>query len=214
MAQVKPKRAYASKLRQQQATLTRLRILDAAQRLFSQRGYAATTMDAVAAEAEVATDTVYASFGTKAGLLHKLLDVRIGGDEAPVALLDRAGPQQVRAESNQKRQIAGFAADVAGIQERAVPVDDIMRSAAAVDPEIAALRSRMQGFRYENMKQFVSWLTARGPLRDGMSEEDAGAVVWTLAGPDVYRLLRRERGWSRERYVSWLADTLTRTLLP
>lgn len=214
MRKVKPKRQYTSKLRQEQARLTRLRILDTAQRLFTQRGYGATTMEAIASEAGVAIDTVYASFGTKAGLLHKLLDVRVGGDDAPVALLDRAGPQRVRAEPDQERQIASFAADIAGIQERAAPVDDIMRSAAAVDPEIANLRAQMQGFRYDNLKRFVSWLAANGPLRAGLSRQDAAAVVWTLAGPEVYRLLRTDRGWSRARYVSWLADTLTKTLLP
>jgi len=214
MTPVKAKRQYTSTLRQQQASQTRARILDTAQRLFTQRGYGATTMENIASEAGVATDTVYATFGTKAGLLHKLLDVRVGGDDAPVALLDRAGPQKVRAETNQKKQIATFAADVAQIQERAVPVDDIIRSAAAVDPEIAAFRARMHGLRYDNMRRFVSWLAAKGRFRPGIGEEEAAAIVWTLAGPEVNRLLRTDRGWSRERYVAWLADTLVRTLLP
>jgi AcrR family transcriptional regulator len=213
MAGVKAKRQYTSALRQQQASQTRARILDTAQRLFTQRGYGATTMEAIASEAGVATDTVYATFRTKAGLLHNLLDVRVGGDDSPVALLDRAGPQKVRAEPSQRRQIASFAADVSEIQERAVPVDDIMRSAAGVDPEIAVLRARMHAFRYQNMRKFVSWLAAKGPLRAGISEEEASAIVWTVAGPEVHRLLRTERGWSRDRYVAWLADTLTRTLL-
>jgi len=213
MPRVKAKRQYTSTLRQAQASQTRARILDTAQRLFTQRGYAATTMEVIASEAGVATDTVYAAFGTKAGLLHKLLDVRVGGDDLPVALLDRTEPRKVRAEPSQRKQIAGFAADVAQIQERAVPVDDIIRSAAAVDPEIAAFRARMHGFRYDNMRQFVSWLAANGSFRGGISQDEAAAVVWTLAGPEVHRLLRTERGWSRERYAAWLADTLTRTLL-
>src|ERR1700694_555707 len=95
---VKAKRQYASTLRQQQASETRLRILDAAQRLFTDRGYGATTVESIASEAGVATDTVYAVFRNKAGLLHKLLDVRVGGDDAPVSLIDREGPQTVKAE--------------------------------------------------------------------------------------------------------------------
>jgi hypothetical protein len=63
------------------------------------------------------------------------------------------------------------------------------------------------------MHKFVSWLASNGPFREGISEEDASAIVWTLAGPEVNRLLRTERGWSRDRYVAWLADALTRTLL-
>jgi AcrR family transcriptional regulator len=213
MAGVKRKRTYDSSLRRQQASQTRLRILDAAQRLFSDRGYGATTMEAIAAEAGVATDTVYASFRNKAGVLHRLVDVRVGGDEAPVAILDREGPQKVRVEPSQRRQVTFFAADVARILERARPVDDIMRGAYGVDPEIAALRTRMEGLRYENMRQLVSWLASNGPLRGGITEEEGAAIVWTLASPEVHGLLRRDRGWSLDRYVAWLSDTLTRTLL-
>jgi AcrR family transcriptional regulator len=207
------KRPYTSALRQQQASETRSRILDAAQRLFTERGYGATSIEAIASEAGVATDTVYASFRTKAGVLHKLLDVRVGGDDAPVQLLDRKGPQGVRTEPTQQRQVAGFAADVAEILERARPVDDIMRGAAAVDPEIAALRARMQGLRYDNIRQFVSWLAANGPFRGGIGEEEAAAIIWTLASPEVHGLLRDGRGWALDRYVAWLGDTLARTLL-
>ena len=213
MAGVKRKRTYDSSLRKQQASQTRLRILDAAQRLFSDRGYGATTMEQIATHAGVATDTVYASFRNKAGVLHRLLDVRVGGDETPIAILDREGPQKVRGEPSQRRQVAAFAADVAQILERVRPVDDIMRSASGVDPEIAALRTRMQGLRYENMRQLVTWLASNGPLRGGITEEEAAAIVWTIASPEVHGLLRRDRGWSLDRYVAWLSDTLTRTLL-
>ena len=213
MPRVKSKRPYRSTLRQEQASQTRLRILDAAQRLFTDHGYGATTMESIAAEAGVATDTVYASFGTKAGVLHKLLDIRVGGDDSPVRLLDREGPKAVRALPTQKSQVAGFAADITEILERARPVDDIMRGAAAVDPEIAALRGRMQQTSYDNIRQFVLWLSAKGPFRGGMSEEEATAHVWTLASPEVHGLLRRERKWTKDRYTAWLADTLSRTLL-
>jgi len=214
VSKVKGVRRYDSSLRTAQAGQTRLRILEAAQQLFAERGYAATTMDAIASAAGVAPDTVYASFGSKTGLLHRLLDVRVGGDEAPVPLLEREGPKSVRALPTQRRQVVGFAADISEILERARPVDDIMRGAAGVDPEIAALRGRMQETRYENIRQFVSWLAAKGPFRGGMSEQEAAAHVWTLASPEVHGLLRRERGWTKDRYAAWLADTLTRTLLP
>jgi AcrR family transcriptional regulator len=213
VAGVKAKRAYDSSLRKQQASQTRLRILDAAQRLFTDRGYGATSIESIALEAGVATDTVYASFGNKAGVLHKLLDVRVGGDDSPVALLEREGPQKVRAEPTQRRQLVAFAADIVQILERARPVDDIMRGAGSVDPEIAALRAGMQELRHRNMRQLVSWLAARGPFRGGVSEEEAAAIIWTLASPEVHGLLRRDRGWSVERYVAWLSDTLSRTLL-
>jgi AcrR family transcriptional regulator len=171
-------------------------------------------MEAIAGGARVATDTVYATFRNKQGVLHALLDVRVVGDELPIGVLDREGPQAVRVDRSQARQIARFTEDVTGILERARPVDDIMRGAAAVDPDIAALRTRMQEGRYDNMRQLVSWLTANGPLRDGMSEEDAAAIAWAVASPEVHGLLRVGRGWTQERYREWLAATLTRTLLP
>ncbi len=214
MARVKSVRRYDSTLRRQHADQTRARILDAAERMFAKRGYGTTTMEAIASEAGVATDTVYAGFRTKPGVLHALIDVRIGGDDAPVALIDRPGPQAVRDERSQKRQIAGVAAGVAGVLERARPVDDIMRGAAAVDPEIAALRARIQADRYGNMRRFASWVAANGPLRGGMGQDEAAAILWTLASPEVHRLLVAERGWSSERYGAWLAGALTRVLLP
>src|SRR5438067_4978 len=194
MPSVKARRQYSSPLRQKQATETRLRILDAAQKLFGDHGYAATTVEAIAGAAGVATDTVYATFANKAGVLHALLDVRVGGDDLPVALLDRPGPQAVRAEPTQRRQLAGFAADVAAILERARPVDDIMRGAAAADPEIAALRAKMQRARFENMRKLAGWLAEKGGFRGGIDSEVAAGIIWTVASPEVHGLLRRERG--------------------
>ena len=214
MANVKAPRSYDSKLRKEQARQTRARILDAAQNLFAERGYAATTVEAIATTAGVATDTVYASFRNKTGVLHALLDLRVAGDEAPVGVIEREGPQAVRREPSQKRQIAGFAQGVAEILERSRPVDDIMRGAAAVDPDIAALRGRMQDGRYANLRQFAGWLAANGPLRGGLTLDDAAAMVWAVASPEVHGLLRVGRGWTAERYREWLSATLTRTLLP
>jgi AcrR family transcriptional regulator len=214
VANVKPQRRYDSALRKEQARQTRARMLDAAQRLFSERGYASTTMDAIAAEAGVAVDTVYAGFGSKRGVLSALMDVRVGGDDQPVELLDRSGPQAVRRETDQRRQVATFARDVTGIIERARPVDDVIRGAAAVDIEIAAMRANLQEVRFQNMRRFVSWLTANGPLRSGVGEDDAAAIVWSLTSPEIHRLLRVDRAWSTEQYAEWLGQTLTLTLLP
>ena len=214
MAKVKPKRSYDSALRRQQASQTRMKILEAAQQLFAQLGYAASTVEAIASGAGVAVDTVYAIFGSKREVLRSLLDVRVGGDDAPIELLDRPGPQAVRAEPNQARQLAAFAHDVSQIIERVRPVDDIIRGAAAVDSDVAALRTRVQESRHESMREFVSWVAANGPLRAGLTQEDAATIVWTLTSPEVHSLLRGVRGWSSERYAVWLDETLTRTLLP
>jgi AcrR family transcriptional regulator len=214
VAKVKARRTYDSSLRKQQASQTRMRILDAAQRMFAEKGYPASTIEVIAAAAGVAVDTVYAAFGSKRGLLQALLNVRVGGDEAELDLLARAGPQAVQREAGQRAQLAAFAADVSAIIERARPVDDIIRSAAAVDADIAALRGENQAYRYRNMRQLVAWLAAKGPLRDGLTEDDAAAIVWTMTSPEVHGLLRVARGWTAERYAAWLRESLTRILLP
>lgn len=214
MAEVKPRKRYQSKLRTEQARQTRLRILDAAQSLFTSRGYGAATVDGIASEAGVASDTVYATFGSKRGILHSLMDIRVGGDDRDVAVIDREEPQGVRTERDQERQLERFARDIAPIIERARPVDDIMRGAAAVDLEVAALRTDLQEQRHANMRMLVGWVAANGPLREGLDEEDATTIVWTLTSPEVHRLLRAERGWTAERYLAWLEATLKATLLP
>ena len=186
-----------------------------ARELFLERGYPATTIAAVARRAGVSADTIYSVFGSKSTLLKEVLDVVIGGDDAQVALLDRAGPQAVRAEPDQRRQLEMFATGITDQLERVRPMDDILRSAAAVDAAAADLRADLQlRQRRESMRTVVAWIAARGPLRDGLSQEDAAAVVWTLTSPEVHLMLRDTWGWSRGRYAQWLQNTLTATLLP
>jgi AcrR family transcriptional regulator len=210
---VKSRRRYVSGVREDQARRTRLRILDAAHRLFAKDGYARTTIERIASEAGVATDTVYAVFGSKRAVLSGLMERHVGGDDQPIAMLDRPAPQSVRREPNQRRQLARFVAGVTDAIERSRPIDDIMRSAAAIDPEISTLRRNIQEERLRNMTTLVRWLRSNGPLRGERSVEEAAAIVWTLTSPEVHRLLRVEREWSSERFRDWLGDTLARTLL-
>ncbi|MGH7685572.1 MAG: helix-turn-helix domain-containing protein [Candidatus Dormibacteria bacterium] len=209
------KRRYNSPLREQQRRQTRLRILDAASRLFLEHGYPATTMEAVAADAGVATDTVYAAFSTKRALLKEVMDVTVAGDDRDLKVYEREDAQAMRRDTDQRHQIVGFAAGVTSRMERVRPLDDVMRSAAAVDAEVAALRRDVQlRQRREGMQMFVSSLTANGPLRDGLQVDDAISITWTLTSPEVHRLLRVDSGWTIERYVRWLTATLTDSLLP
>jgi AcrR family transcriptional regulator len=183
--------------------------------LFLEQGYAATTIAAVARRAGVSADTVYGTIGSKGALLKEVLDVVIGGDDAQSALLDRAGPQAMREEPDQRRQLAMFAAGITGQLERIRPMDDILRSAAAVDPVAADLRADLQlRQRRQAMRVIVAWIADRGPLHDGLSQEDAAAVVWTLTSPEVHYMLRDTWDWPAERYEQWLRETLTASLLP
>jgi AcrR family transcriptional regulator len=211
---VKSRRTYTSQLRQEQARHTRIRVLEAAQRRFTDGGYAATTVESIAREAGVAVDTVYSIFGPKRELLAQLAYFRAAGNDEPVAVIDQAGPQAVRRETDQRRQLTMFANGVTGIIERIRPVDGVLRSASAVDAGVAELRARIQEERFSSMRNFAGWLPKNGPLRAGISTPDAATIIWTLTSPDVYALFCDARGWSRARYVRWLAESLIATLLP
>jgi AcrR family transcriptional regulator len=214
VASVKSRRPYRSRLRAEHAAQTRLRILEAAGDLFAERGYGATTIDAVAASAGVAVDTVYAIFGTKKGMLSALIDLRVTGSSEGSDVLAGEGPRALRKVSNQRQMLAGFAADIVRRIERVRPIDDVMQSAGAIDPEIAELRARMQENRLSKLRTFIEWLAANGALRRDIDVDEAATIAWTLTSPEVNRLLRDVRGWSSQRYQEWLSTTLVRVLLP
>lgn len=210
---VKIQRRYTSSIRQEQAKETRLRILDAARRLFLARGHAATTVEAIAKEASVAVQTVYAGFGTKRGILIALLELSIGGDDQPIGVLERPDPLRMRDELDQRRQLEMMAEGIRKIMERAGPVFTVVRAAVA-DPEIATRYERLQEDRLRNMTRVVGWVAARGPLREGLSTAEAADIMWMLTSADVHRLLTIDRGWTMEQYERWLGDTMIASLLP
>ncbi len=212
--QTSPKRKYDSSRRKEQARQTRLQITEAARRLFIERGYAGATIDAIAQEAGVAQETVYAIFGNKRQILKFLMDISLGGDDQPVKLLDRPEPQVVLHDVDQHRQLAMFVQGITEILARATPVFEIMRGAAKTEVEIANLLHRLLQERMQNMIRFVHSVAANGALRAGLDEEYAGEIVWTITSPEIFQLLSVERGWSKEKYSQWLEDSLTRLLLP
>lgn len=209
-----PKRKYDSSRRKEQARQTRLQIARAAGKLFVERGYSGATIDAIAQQAGVAQETVYAIFGSKRKILSFLMDVSIGGDDRPVHLLDRSKPQSILHDTDQGRQLEMFSQDITEILSRAAPLFEIMRGAAKIEPEIADLIQNLLAERLQNMIRFVRSIAANGPLRNGLDEVQAGEIVWLLTSPELFQLVTVDRGWNKEKYAGWLADALTRLLLP
>jgi hypothetical protein len=115
-------------------------------------------------------------------------------------------------ETDQRTQIEMFARFVSGISTELRPVFEILRTASAVEPEMADVFAEMDRYRMRNMQTYARWIAARGPLR--VSTRKAGEIIWALASPDVGRMLCDELGWTQAQHARWLADTLTRTLLP
>ena len=211
---VKTRRAYSSPLRQEKARANRVAILEAATRLFVEGGYPGTSVAAIAAEAGVSEDLVYVQFTNKRNLLVEVLNYSVTGETDSPRVLDQEGPQAVRAETDQRTQIAMFAPDIARRTARTRPIDDVMRSAALVDAEIARKHRLLHRTRLRNLTQLVTWIAANGPLREGLSIEDAAATIWSLTGADMHRMLVDGLGWSQEHFAEWIATTLEATLLP
>lgn len=208
------KRAYNSSRRQEQARLTRRQIVEAARKLFIERGYAGATLDAIAQQAGVAVETVYASFRNKRAILAKLVDISVVGDDEPVPLLQRAGPQAVQKETDQRRQIEMFAQDIYEIMSRMAPLFEVMRTAAKTEPDIHEMLKKILNSRLQGMGEFIKFLSANGPLRKGLTRAEAAESVWALTSAEEFTLLIVDRGWSAEQYKGWLAETLERVLLP
>ena len=207
------KRTYNSSRRKEQALQTRRQIVEAARNLFIARGYAGATIEAIAQEAGVAPETVYAAFGNKRAILAKLMDVSLVGDDRPIPLFDREGPQAVVRETDQRRQIEMFVDDIHEIMSRVAPLFDLMRVAAKTEPDIAAMFQNMLDGRVQGMMFFVRALMKNGPLCDGLTPEAAAETVWALTSGEVFILLNVNRSWPEEKYKRWLVEVLTRLLL-
>lgn len=212
MAGVKGKRSYSSLVRDEQAARTRARILDAAEELFLERGYGRTTVRDIADGAGVARDTVHAAFGSKARVLTALIDRLLVPDNSVANVTERAEMQAIKNETDPVRQIELFAEVITQLSTQLRPVFEILRTASAVEPEMGTVFAEMDRFRMVNMHTYAKWFAARGPLR--VSTRRAGEIIWTLASPDVGRMLCDELGWSQAQHARWLADTLIASLLP
>ena len=209
------KRKYDSTRRRAQADETRRQILTAANRLFNERGYAGATIESIAAEAGVAPETIYAVFKNKGKILVSLVNfLSASRAEERVPLLDRVGPQAVAQERDQRRQLQLFAQVVANNLQGNASISEIILVAAKTDPDIEKITKQFIKQRRQHMGVAVQQIAANGPFRENMDEEYAIDSVWTLASPEVFLLLTRDLGWTKDKYEQWLAETLIKVLLP
>lgn len=199
--------------RQRKAQATRRRVLDAAETLFIRDGYATTTMAAIAEEADVAVQTVYAVFGTKRAILTELLAVRVVGDDEGSPLRDRQDWQDTEREVDPRRQLALLASIATSVGDRIAALYGVMAGAAGSDPEIAEMYRRQQQARYKDQRRVARSLSRKGALRAGLSEARATDIMWAIANPNTHRSLISERGWATEEYERWLAQVLISALI-
>jgi len=192
-------REYRSELREERARETKARIRKAARALFSERGFGATTVAAVAREAGVSAPTVYAVFESKAGIISAMLE------EMEESAAVGEGLKAVFSEPDPRTQLRRFVdAHCALFRESA----DVLRAAvqAMGDPEVAALAARGDGNRRNVIEALVRGWGAWGALRAGLSEEEAADRLWLLTTVESYLTAVDRLGWEPERYEKWLGD--------
>lgn len=189
--------------RQEQAEATRVRIAEAARELFAADGYGATSIDAIAKEAGVATRTVYSAFGTKREILSLICDL----------WLQRAGARElageVLAETDPATKLRKAAHWLTNLYSAGFDVVLIFEAATDESAETRALlRSKLAG-RNEVMDAIIA--SMKGDLEVPLKQ--AQAIYRALAAAGVYRELVAESGWSTEEFEDWVATSLERQLL-
>jgi AcrR family transcriptional regulator len=199
---------------QARTRLARGAVVDAARSLFLERGYGATTMEAISERADVPPATVYRLFSSKHGILKALLDVSIVGDDEDLPMADRPEVRSLLAEQDPREQLTGFVRNAANVHARVAPLYRIVVSAAGADPDAAALLDELTRQRQQGQRVIARSFARAGALRPGLRERDAADLIHALMSPELYGLLVVDRGWRTERYERWLAGTLVDQLLP
>ncbi len=197
------KRPYRSPRRREQAEETRRRILAAARGLFVARGYGGATMEAIAEGAGVAVQTVYAAVGSKKGILLALLDAMaedadFAGMRAAMAEAAGDPPRQLRARIAFTTRFFAAGGDVI----------EIARTVSGLEPDLRDMWTEGEGRRHKAVSALVAEWERAGALARDLSAAEASDLMWALSGPDVFRLLVIERGWSRERFQERVASLL------
>ena len=208
------KRPYSSDLRTEQARRTRRQIVDAAAALYAEHGFSATTIDAIAAKAGVSRKTVFTAVGGKVQLLKLAYDYAMAGDDEPVPMIERESLQQVISEPDPYRQVELYSRFVAEANSRVARVYVVLRGAAEVDPEAAALFDRWERERHQAMIEGpVPNFIAKGVLRPGVDAREAADILWLLVEPATYDRLVNQCGWTRQRFTDWLHETMVSQIL-
>jgi AcrR family transcriptional regulator len=210
---VNSKRPYHSPRRLEQAAATRREILEAAQRLFESRGYAATTMGAIASEAGVALKTVYVAFESKGGVLRALWHLRLRGDEEDVPVGERDWYRGVLEEPDPERQLRLLAHNSRVVKLRIAMLVDVIRSAAPSDPDIEALWQRINTDFHAIQRSVVESLDEKSALKPGLDVDAATDMLWAINFSNLWQLLVGERRWSPDRYEQWTGDLACTELL-
>lgn len=208
-----PKRTYRSDLRATQADATRRAIIAAAGVVCRAGGWPRATIAAIAREAGVSKETIYAVFGTKAALIGETVKANVAEAVPGKHFLEQERPRAIGAEADPVRKIELWAAYLTEILERVSPLMSVVRAGSETEPEMAELYHALHRGRRANLGLIARTLQNEGMPGSGPSVEAATDILWQLASPELFSLLTGVGGYSGERYAGWLAAMLKATLL-
>ena len=210
MDEVKPARSR----RTERAEATRRRVVEAATRLFVERGYRATTIESVAHAADVSVETIYKRFGNKAGLLKAAREVAVAGAPEPQGFFTFPSypiDEAISAAAGQEARLRTLAELSSRRLERLAPFHRMLRNAGTGDPELAEFVANDHANRRESQRANIRFIAEASPMR--LDVEEAADNYSALANPDVFLLLIDQFGWTAQTYREWLAETVIRLLL-
>jgi AcrR family transcriptional regulator len=206
-------RPYDTGRRAERTQASKRAVVEAAHELFLARGFADTTVDAISAASRVPIATVYRLFKTKTAILKQVIDTAVVGDDASVPLGDRSVVKDAQAADDPKAMTAAWAHVARQVFDNTAALRLVLRVAAALDTEAAALQDSIEEQRRVGQARVARALADRGFLAAGLKEAEARDIVYALMSIDTYRILRLEQRWSGARYERWLANALYRLLV-
>ena len=200
--------------RAEQVRATRQRVLTAARDVFLRRGYVGATIGAIAGRAAVSPQTVYNVVGNKAAVLKAVYDVALAGDDKPIPIVERPLARAVLAAGDPYDCLRLYARMGRELFERVGPlIAVVFVQGAGRDPDVRAFVERIERERAIGTAGIATHVAVRFGLRDGLTAEEAGDLLWVLTSPEVVDRLTRRRGWSLDRYERWLGRTMSESLL-
>jgi AcrR family transcriptional regulator len=207
------KRRYDNSRREAQVRATRLKVIDVAKALFIERGYPATTIEAIAEASDTPLPTLYRLFGTKRALLKAVLDTSFVGDDEPVAFGDRPQVRAALGSTDPEALIDVFAVICREVKDRTCAIHQVLATAAVVDEEAADLLADVRRQAHTGRSRLVAALRRMHALDPALTKREAEDIVYTCLSFEVAHILTVERGWNGAQYEAWISRSL-RSLLP
>jgi AcrR family transcriptional regulator len=202
------KRRYSSARRDEGALQTRRAITSAAAERFVRDGYAATSLAAIATDAQCARPTVFAVYGSKFALMKQVLDEALAGDDEPGPVAERPWFQPVWAARTPEEVCAAYADVCVLIGGRAASVFEAVRRAVDADPDVRVLWDGLLENRRAGAQMVVERVAKLAGRRRGRHLDLAVDQVWFLNDPAHYTAFVDGCGWAEKDFRAWLTRAL------